>query len=149
MKPKLIAIEIALLVLISALAYSQWKEPPATGSPDNNLPDRTTLSGQSGMGPLLIAKLVDADKNAKNHRAVIQVETDGVFLVDAEAAHHEPKLDEAHLQYRLDNGAIVNSTSKSWTFDHVSKGEHEIWVALASSDGHQLGKGKSLKVRIP
>jgi hypothetical protein len=143
------AVAVAVLLVVSATAYSQWKEPPATGSPENNLPDRTTLVGQSGMGPLLIAKLVDADENAKKHQAVVQVETDGVLLVDPAAAHHEPKLDEAHIQYRLDGGPIDNSTAKYRTFDHLSSGEHRIWIALASSDGHQMGKGKTLKVRIP
>jgi hypothetical protein len=130
-------------------AYSQWKEPPATGSPSNQLPDRTTLAGQAGLGPMLIAGLVNPKANAQNHKVVIEVQTDGLKMVDPAAANHEPRFDEAHIQYRLDNGPIQNTTLKTWTFDHLSPGEHLIRVALATSDDHQLGREKSLKVKVP
>jgi|SRR5581483_106813 len=129
-------------------AYAQWKEPPSTGSPTNELEDRTNLAGQSGLGPLLKATLVDFERNAKSHKAVVEVQTDGVRMVDPASVNHEPKLDEAHLQYRLDNGEIQNSTSKTWTFDNLSRGEHRIEVALASNDNHPIGKPKTLKLLI-
>ena len=140
---------ITMLTLLFPSAYAQWKEPPATGSPTNELEDRTNLVGQSGLGPLLTATLVDVDRNAKSHRAVVEVQTDGVRIVDPASLKNEPKLDEAHLQYRLDNGEIQNSTSKTWTFDNLSPGEHRIDVALASSDNHAIGKSLTLKLRIP
>ena len=130
-------------------AYSQWKEPPATGAPANQLADRTTLAGQAGLGPMLIVKLVHPRANAQNHKAVIEVQTDGLKMVDPAAVNHEPKVDEAHIQYRLDNGPIQNTTSKTWTFEHLSTGEHLIRVALATSDDHQLGREKSVKLKVP
>lgn len=141
------AITLALCACLPA--YGQWKELPATGSPSNRLPDRTTLTGQSGQGPLLMVKLVEPEHNAQNHKAVVEVQTDGLKIVDPAAADNEPKLDEGHIQYRLDNGAIQNTTSKTWTFGHLSRGEHLIRVALASNDGHQLGSEKALKVKVP
>jgi hypothetical protein len=129
-------------------ANAQWKEPPATGSPVNRLPDRTTLAGQAGMGPLLIAKLVQPQLNASNHRAVIEVQTDGFKIVNP-AVEREPRIDEGHIQYRLDNGAIQNTTSKTWRFEHLSPGWHVVRVALATSDNHQLGREKRLKVNVP
>jgi hypothetical protein len=138
-----------LIPLLAGTAHGQWKEPPATGSPENTLADRTTLAGQSGLGPLLIAKLVDTDANSRKHRIVVQVETDGVRIVDAAAANHEPKLDEAHIEYRLDSDAPVESTSKTWTAQDIPSGEHRIRVALVSSDNHQMGKEKVLKVHVP
>ena len=95
------------------------------------------------------ASLVDVEKNAKQHRAMVHVETDGVEIVDPSAVRNEPKLDQAHIQYRLDRGAVQNSTSKTWTFENLSSGEHRIDVMLASNDNHQLGKAKTLKVRVP
>ncbi len=136
-------------LLVQVPLHAQWKQLPTTGSPPERLPDRTTLVGQSGLGPLLTAKLVDKEKNAKKHRAVIVVETDGVELVDQVAAGHEPKLDQAHLQYRLDKNPVQQSASKSWTFDNLSSGEHEIRVSLASNDGHPIGMSKTLKVKVP
>jgi hypothetical protein len=140
---------IVLLLCACLPAYGQWKEPPATGSPSNQLPDRTTLVGQAGLGPLLIAKLVDQKANAQKHKAVIEVQTDGMNMVDPDTVHHEPKSDEAHIQYRLDNGMIENTVSKTWTFEHLSQGEHIIRVALATNDNRQLGKERTLKLDVP
>lgn len=140
---------IALLLWACLPAYGQWKELPETGSPSNRLPDRTTLVGQAGLGPLLVAKLVDPIANAKNHTAVIKVETDGLKMVDPAAVNHEPRADEAHIQYRLDNEPIQNTTSKTWTFHHLSPGEHLIRIAIATSDNHQLGREKTLKLHVP
>jgi|SRR5579872_4084193 len=140
----------ALFLLLAAClpAAAQWKEPPATGSPSHTLSDRTTLAGQSGLGPLLIAKLVDAEANARNHKAVVEVQTDGLKIVDP-AVDREPRIDEAHIQYRLDNKPIQNTTAKTWTFEHLSPGVHLIRVALATGDDHHLGEEKSLRVKVP
>jgi hypothetical protein len=130
-------------------AYCQWKELPSTGSPTERLPDRTTLAGQSGAGPLLAAWLVDEEKNAKQHKAIVSVQTDGVQLVDPAQAHNQPKMDQAHIQYRLDDGPVQNTTAKTWIFDQLSPGEHRIYVALATSDNHLIGKSKKLHVHVP
>lgn len=150
MRLQLIPILIAIaLYLPSTKGYCQWREPPATGSPENTLTDRTTLAGQNGLGPLLIAKLMNAHDNARKHRAVVEVQTDGVRIVDPAAARHQPKLDEAHIEYRLDNGQAQERTSKIWTVDNLSRGDHRIRVALVSSDNHQMGEEKILKLRVP
>ncbi len=130
-------------------AYGQWKESPTTGSPTNRLPDRTTLAGQAGAGVVLKAELLDRDGNAKKHRAVVHVETDGVRIVNSAAVNREPKLDEAHIQYRLDDGPVKDSTSKSWTFENIPPGKHRIHVNLATSDDRPLGKGMTFSLEIP
>jgi hypothetical protein len=143
-------LRMTLLWLCAGLpAYSQWKEPPATGSPSEHLPDRTTFAGQAGLGPLLIIKLVDLKTNARNHKAVVEVQTDGLRMVDPIPINHGPLLDEAYLRYRLDDGTIQNTTSKTWTFAHLSSGNHLIRVALATTDGRQLGEEQSLRVKVP
>lgn len=149
MKPRVSFWTIALLLCVGQPAFSQWRELPATGSPPEHLPDRTTLVGQAGLGPLLIVKFVNLEENARHHRAVIEVQTDGLKIVDPASVNHEPRSDEAHIQYRLDNGPIENSTSKTWTFDNLSSGEHLIRVAVAGNDNHQLGEIKALKVHVP
>jgi hypothetical protein len=146
-KNSLFIIVVAAFSLILPWAHSQWKELPSTGSPTEHLPDRTTLAGQSGAGPLLDAKLVDREKNAKEGRAIIKVQTAGVRLVDPERG--KPKIDEAHIQYRLDDGPVQNSTSETWIIDKLSPGDHQIFVVLATSDNLQLGKGKRLHIHIP
>lgn len=140
---------ITVLLCSCVPVYGQWKELPATGSPSTRLPDRTTLAGQAGLGPLLTATLVNPKANAQNHKAVIKVQTDGLKIVDPAKVNQEPRLDEGHIQYRLDNGPVQNTTLNTWTFEHLSRGEHLIRVALASNDGHQFGSGKWLKVNVP
>jgi hypothetical protein len=138
---------VALLLLPSA-AVCQWKEPPATGSPENTLPDRTTLAGQSGLAPMISAKLADAGANAKLHKAVVEVQTDGVSMVDP-ATHQQPKLDEAHIAYQLDGHGPIHSISKTWTFIDLPAGDHRIRVSLMSNDNHQIGKEQVLKLHVP
>jgi hypothetical protein len=138
---------VALLLLPSA-AVCQWKEPPSTGSPENTLPDRTTLAGQSGLAPMISAKLADAGANAKLHKAVVEVQTDGVSMVDP-ATHQQPKLDEAHIAYQLDGHGPIHSTSKTWTFIDLPAGDHRIRVSLMSNDNHQIGKEQVLKLHVP
>lgn len=128
--------------------HAQWKEQPSTGSPTQNLPNRTTLAGQSGMGPFLKARLVDRENNAKNHRAVVEVQTDGVELVSG-AAGSDPKLHEAHIQYQLDDGPVQNSTARTWIFENLNSGKHEIYVSLAGNDNRPVGKGATLTVTVP
>jgi hypothetical protein len=149
MKIFLLAIAAFCILSIAPKAECQWKQPPSTGSPENHLPDRTKLAGQSGMGPLLTAKLLDKEANAKKHRAVVEVKTDGVKLVDAALAQNEPKLDEAHIQYSLDDGPPQNTTSTTWSFQGLSRGEHRIRVNLVASDGQKVGEGTTLKVEVP
>jgi len=140
---------IALMLLVPAsIAHGQWKEPPKTGSPTNTLPDRTTLAGQSGMGPLITAVLVEPEMNASAHRAVVKVETDGVEIVDP-AKVKEPKLDEAHIRYQLDAETPVQTTLERWTFDRLASGNHRIKVSLESNDGKQMGEQQTLKIHVP
>jgi len=146
MKFPLIVLSLAALALP---ANCQWKELPTTGSPEERLPDRTTLAGQSGLGPLLRASLVNEHSNAKNHIAEVEVQTDGVKLVEPSAPNRKTRLDEAHIQYRLDDGAVQNTASTRLRFDHLSSGTHFIRVALADADNHPIGKQATLKVEIP
>ncbi len=130
-------------------AECQWKQQPSTGSPEYRFPDRTKVAGQSGVGPLLTARLLDKEDNAKRHRAIVEVQTDGVQLVDAGAAQNQPRLDEAHIQYALDNQPVQNTTSKTCTFENLQPGEHRIHINLASSDNRKIGQGTTLNVKVP
>lgn len=139
---------VIALCLAPRAAMCQWKEPPATGSPENTLPDRTTLAGQSGLGPLISAILVDPAANARMHKAVVEVQTDGVSVVDP-ATHKQPKLDEAHIAYQVDDHGRVDSVSKMQTFSDLRPGDHRIRVSLRSNDNHQIGKEQVLRVHVP
>ncbi len=137
------------VLFVCPRAYCQWNHHPTTGSPENRLPDLTTMAGQSGLGPVMTAKLVDQEQNAKHHRAVIQIETDGVRLVDAASADHQPRLDEGHIRYRVDNGPEQNSTSKTITLENLPSGTRLIHVDLMDSTEAKMGRSTTLKVEIP
>lgn len=149
MRVGLLSIALLAVSLWPQAGHCQWRELPSTGSPQNQLPDRTTLTGQSGMGALLTAELLDEESNAKQHKAVIKVNTDGVRMVNAAADHSPPKLDEAHLQYQLDDQPVQNTTSKTWSFENLSRGEHIIHVKLVGNDNKPLAKTATLRVKIP
>jgi hypothetical protein len=148
MKSVRIVVVVVATCFFPSVGLCQWKEPPATGSPTNALPDRTTLVGQSGLGPMISATLVDATANAKAHKAVVQVQTDGVSIIDP-ATHKQPKLDEAHLAYQLDEHDRIDSTSLTCTFADLRTGDHRIHVLLMSNDNHSMGKEQLLKVHVP
>ena len=137
------------MLMLSAVGQAQWIENPATGSQPERVPDRTVLAGQSGMAPLMTAKLVNKNANAREHRAVVEVETDGVHMVDAASVNHVPNLEQAHIQYQLDSGDLINSTAKTMKFDGLAPGEHRIQVKLAGNDNKPIGKATTLKVHIP
>jgi hypothetical protein len=140
---------VALLsTAIVVAAHAQWRQNPTTGSVPQHLPDRSTLYGQSGMGPMIQAMLVNNDQNAKAHRIVIRVETWGVNLVSPDP-NAPPRLDQAHIQYHLDNNQPVNTANKTAVFTDVPRGHHVITVLLADNHGNVLGMRDTLKVDIP
>lgn len=101
------------------------------------------------MGAVLTAKLIDERGNAKEHRAVVEIHTDGVRIVDASAAKHDPRLDEGHIQYRVDSGPPQNTTQLRFTIPNLGSGEHYIRVALAANDNLPIGAETLLRVKIP
>ena len=148
MKALVFTFMVAVAMVIVPHANCQWKQQPSTGSPENRLPDRTTLAGQSGLGPLLTARLMHKEENAKHRRAVVEVQIDGVQLVEP-SAKRTPKLDEGHIQYILDGGPVQISTVTTWSFENLSTGRHRIDVKLASNDDRPIGNGTTLKVDVP
>ncbi len=120
-----------------------------TGSQPNQLPDRTVLAGQSGLGPNLTAQLVSEHANARQHKAVIKAQVDGVELVDPGSTNRVPKLDQAHIECRLDERPAVHTASTTIQFDNVPRGDHEIHVALVGNDGKPMGEETTLKLRVP
>ncbi len=138
-----------LILCLLGVAHAQWAESPQTGSQPELLPDRTIMAGQSGIAPTISAELADKHQNEKAHKAVVKVQTDSIAIIDAAAANHAPKLDQGHIQYQLDDGAVFNSTSKVWTFTHLSPGEHRVLVSLAGNDNRPRGLPVTLKLHVP
>lgn len=129
--------------------FSQWAQMPMTGSQPRILTDRTMMAGQSGLGPLMTADFVDKYANAGERRAVIDVHTDGVQMVDPAGTGNMPSVSQAHVQYQVDDGTPVNTTSRRIQLDNLSPGEHHIQVALAGNDNKPMGRETMLNLHIP
>jgi hypothetical protein len=97
---------------------------------------------------MISAKLVNAAANAKMHKTVVQVQTDGVSIVDP-ASHQQPKLDEGHIGYQLDDHNRIDSTALVYEFADVGAGDHRIRISLLSNDNRPMGKEQILKVHVP
>jgi hypothetical protein len=139
---------LALCGFGSPLAYSQWKEPPSTGSPEYRLPDRTYIAGQSGMAPTLTATLQAPENNAAHHTVVVRAQTDGVELQYPQAKD-EPLLGCGHIEYQLDGSMPENTAARLWTFSRISPGDHTITVRLVGADNQELVKPTRLRVHVP
>ncbi|MFB3813302.1 MAG: hypothetical protein ACE14L_04250 [Terriglobales bacterium] len=129
--------------------YAQWKQAPSTGAQPRFLDDRTTIVGQSGLGPMLKADLVDAKANARQRKAVVDAKTDGVQLIEPAPANYVTRLDQAHLQYQLDGGTVIDTVSTRMTFSDLTPGRHHITVRLADNGNHGWGQPVTLTVDIP
>jgi hypothetical protein len=101
-------------------AFPQWAQMPTTGAQPQTLTDRTIITGQSGLGPLITAEFMDKKHNASKRRAIIDVHTDGVQIIDPAKADYAPALSQAHIQYQVDGGTLVKTTSRRIEIDNLS-----------------------------
>jgi hypothetical protein len=78
------------------------------------------------------------------------VHTDGVQIVDpGGTGSSSPSLAQAHLQYRVDDGPTVSTTTRRIQVDSLSPGEHQIHVALVGNDNMPLGRQTTLNLHVP
>lgn len=99
--------------------------------------------------PSFEAHLVDAAKNAEQKGASIQVEVQGVKLVNPESMNGKPAKGQAHLHYQVDRGPLIEATSTEMTFHELSPGEHTIRITLAGNDHTPIGPSQKLNINIP
>jgi hypothetical protein len=98
--------------------------------------------------PRLTAKLVDEKANSMHASAVVQVEVVGVELIDPALATANPKVIQAHLHYRVDDGPVIATPVTKLAFHELAAGSHRIDVVLADSNHQPLGPRQTLEVNI-
>jgi hypothetical protein len=103
----------------------------------------------SGHPLALSAKLVDAEKHAKEQAATVEVTVAGIQIIDPAAVNEQPKEGQGHFHYQLDSGPLIATTAPKLSFHELSAGEHKITVRLVSSDHQPLGPQETLTVSIP
>ncbi len=161
---RLVVLSVALCCAVAAQdRYSvrggTTQDAPAAVAP------RTPLPGEVGTSPgiprqnppstydtkgmKLTAHLLDAGRNAVRKEADIQVDVAGIQLTDPDVAREHAQKDQGHLEYRVDNGPVVATTSTKLSFRELPSGSHRIVVGLVANDGTPLGPHQVLEVDVP
>jgi hypothetical protein len=102
-----------------------------------------------GTRPTMTAKLVDAEKNAAERTATVEVTVSGIELIDPATAKGKPVAGQGHLHYQLDKGPIIATPTAKLSFHELPPGSHTIVVMLAGNDHKPLGPQERLTVNIP
>ena len=98
--------------------------------------------------PMLRATLKNKDKNAKEHAAAVEVETQNIGLVNPDILSYAGSA-EGLLEYQVDQGPVLATSDMRIRFRDLTPGKHTITVALASTDYKDLGAKAELEVDIP
>jgi hypothetical protein len=111
-----------------------------------------TASGHQktiGDSATLVASLIDADKNAKEKTATVEVKVTGVKLIDPALTNKRPTKGEGHLHYQVDNGPVIATTAPKLSFHELTPGKHKIVVVLANNDHSPAGPQQTLEITVP
>jgi hypothetical protein len=132
---------LVALALFSLTASAQDKTRNEAGQQNAN-----QALGQSAA---LTASLVDAEKNAKDKSATVEVRVTGVQLIDPAATSKQPMKGQGHLHYQVDDGPIIATTTAKLSFHGLSSGKHKIVVMLANNDHSPAGPQQTLEITVP
>lgn len=110
-----------------------------------------SATAKSDMAPnaQMSATLVEPEKKAQEKAATVQVNARGVKIVDPAKAGEQPRKNQAHFHYKLDDGPVIATTSNKLSFHHLSSGAHKVTVQLAGNDHQPLGPEQTLEINIP
>jgi len=137
----LAAMSIAFVLSLGMTASAQDKPKSEPGQASTN-----QVVGQS---PTLAASLVDAEKNAKEKTATVEVRVTGVELIDPAKTSKQPVKGQGHLHYQVDSGPVIATTSPKLSFHELSPGKHKIVVTLANNDHSPAGPQQVLEITVP
>jgi hypothetical protein len=102
-----------------------------------------------GQSATLSASLVDAEKNAKEKTATVEVRVSGVELIDPAKTSKQPMKGQGHLHYQVDSGPVIATTSPKLSFHELTPGKHKIVVMLANNDHSPAGPQQTLEITVP
>ena len=132
---------ITLVLAVSlAAASAQYKSSRGSG--------QQKMSQTVGQ-PALTASLIDAEKNAKEKSATVEVRVTGVKLIDPALTNKRPTKGEGHLHYQVDSGPVIATTTPKLSFHELTPGKHKIVVMLANNDHTPAGPQQTLEITVP
>jgi len=97
--------------------------------------------------PRLRATLQEKDKNAKDHAAVVEVETQNIGLVDVDTSYGGSDL--GLLEYQVDQSPALVTEDTRVMFRDLNSGKHTITVSLLDTHYKDLGAKTTLDVDVP
>lgn len=143
------AIVFGLSLWVAAQERPGTSEGASTAQPTMERHKEHATQPGSGHLPALSAKLVDAEKHAKEQAASVEVTVVGIQITDPAAVNEQPKEGQGHLHYQLDQGPLIATTAPKLSFHELSAGEHKITVKLVGNDHQPLGPQETLTITIP
>jgi hypothetical protein len=132
---------IALALPFSSTAIAQDKAKNET--------QQQSMNQVVGQTATLTASLVDAEKNAKEKTATVEVRLTGVDMIDPAMTNKRPMKGQGHLHYQVDNGPVIATTATKLSFHELSPGKHKIVVMLANNDHSPAGPQQILEITVP
>jgi hypothetical protein len=135
-------IALALTISLTAIAQDKPKSEAATQSANQ-------VVGQVGQTATMTASLIDAEKNARDKTATVEVRVTGVELIDPAMTNKQPMKGQGHLHYQVDNGPVVATTAPKLSFHGLSSGKHKIVVMLANNDHSPAGPQQTMEITVP
>ena len=136
------ALTLSAMVLSLSLGANA-QDKPNSGSGHH---DKSQAVGQPAT---LNASLIDAEKNAKDKSATVEVRVSGVKLIDPAMTNKRPTMGEGHLHYQVDNGPVIATTTPKLSFHELTPGKHKIVVVLANNDHSPAGPQQTLEITVP
>ena len=131
---------IATALLFTANGQDKAKSEPVVAQNANQVVAQTAT---------LTASLVDAEKNAKEKTATVEVRVTGAELIDPAMTSKTPMKGQGHLHYQVDNGPVIATTAPKLSFHNLTPGKHTIVIMLANNDHTPAGPQQTLEITVP
>jgi hypothetical protein len=137
---------VALVSMLVGFSIAFDDTAIAQNKPAGEQPNANQVVAQTAT---MTASLVDAEKNAKEKSATVEVRVSGVELIDPAMTNKLPVKGQGHLHYQVDNGPIVATTTAKLSFHGLTPGKHKIVVVLANNDHTPAGPTQTLEITVP
>ena len=144
MKDLRIVAFIALTLTLGLSAIAQDKPRSEADKQSAN-----QVVGQVGQTATMTASLIDAEKNARDKSATVEVRVTGIELIDPALTNKQPMKGQGHLHYQVDDGPVVATTAPKLSFHGLSSGKHKIVVMLANNDHSPAGPQQTMEITVP
>jgi hypothetical protein len=134
-----LTIQIVLVLSLTGAVSARWRVKLTVGQETMGAASSATLT----------VSLVDPVKNAQEKTATVEVQVAGVQLIDPALTNKQPTKSQGHLNYQVDSGPVVATTTTKHSFHNLTPRKHKIVVMLANNDQSPAGPERTLEITVP